>query len=266
MPHVIMSFYPTFSAQGSLPKETVLYHTFPHQYFKDMVETHRLYFRKVYKWADTYEYPIRFMPEDRKDRVKNGLFGFCLTKKYDKEAMWKLYSGNDYGVCVKTTAVSICNALSGIVKSSLPTDNNAFIGNVRYVSYLEDHPERMFQEDFRFEYPDYMYPAFLKRDAFSYEEEVRLILFDTDAYFRGASDGLYKELSNLNFIHEIILSPYCSEENRLEIENFCREHGILVPISQSNFLKQIEENSVPLPTEDQLYWGLSKKSYGIISP
>lgn len=268
MGHAILRFYPLFSIQGTLNKDTVLYHIFPCSRFKEMIKNRKLYFRKVSRWADTYEYPIRFMPEDRKNSIKNGLFGFCLTEKYDKEAMWKLYSGNDkYGVCIKTTVSSICNALKDIVKYPPPLDfnNNAFIGRVCYVPYLENHPERMFEEDSRYEYPDYMYPAFLKRDAFSYEEEVRIILHYINFRSHIPDDGLYQELSDFSFIDEIILSPYCTEGDKTEINNFCREHEIFVPVSQSEFLKTIDEDSVSLPEEEKVYWGSPQGAYGINS-
>lgn len=264
MGHAILGFYPLFLIQGTLNKDTVLYHTFPCSRFKEMIKDRKLYFRKVSRWTDTYEYPVRFMPEDRKDRMKNGLFGFCLTEKYDKEAMWKLYSGDDeYGVCIKTTVSSIYSALKGSIKGPNDFYNNAFIGRVLYVPYLDDDPSQMFECTEKREYPDYMYPAFIKREAFDYEEEVRIIFFDMLFRDHIFDNGLSLKLSTLNFIDEIILSPYCTEENINEIKSFCKEYDIVASIRQSELLKRIDEDSVPLPCEDKVYWGRPQGAYEI---
>lgn len=266
MSHAIKIFHPLVAAQKSLDKDTVLYHTFQYDYFEKMLMAKKLYFRRVVKWADTYEYPIRFMPEDRRESIEESLFGFCLTKKYDKEVMWKLYSGEDNrGICIKTTASAICQALAGITRSSLGPTNNVFIGNVRYVSYLENRPDLMFNEDIKSEYPDYMYPAFIKRDAFDYEEEVRLLVHDLDAKLSNPENGLWKDLSSMDFIQEIILSPYYPEDKIDEVEALCHKNGLSVPIHKSDFLKKIAENSVPLPEESKVYWDQPEGAYDISS-
>lgn len=266
MAHAILHFHPHFAAQHSLSPDMVLYHIFPVNRFKEMIENQSLYFRRVVKWPDTYEYPVRLMNEDRREVIEHSLFGFCLAQKYDKEAMWKLYSGcSPYGVCIQTTVDAFCKSIYSVLSNKLNNfPNNAFIGKVQYVSYLDSRPSQMFEEDFRFEYPDYMYPAYLKRDAFSYEEEVRLLVHDMDSTTCTPKDGISKPLSTLGFIHKVIVSPYASLEQVEEVESLCKKYAITAPVCQSPFLKELDEGSSVLPDESLVYWGSPQNHYDIL--
>lgn len=256
--------YSKFFAQSCLNKNTQLYRIFTLKRFNEMLDNKAIYFRKVVKWADTFEYPIRFMPEDRRNAIEKNLFGLCLTKTYDKEAMWKLYSGEQaYGVCIKTTAQSICRALDINCEPSNPDRSIPFIGNVKYVSYLESEPSHMFDEEDKIQYPDYMYPAYIKRDAFSYEEEVRIMILKSG--MAPTIDGISIPLLDFSFIHEIILSPYYPEKDILSFKSLCKDYGLAVQIRQSDFLREIDENSVELPPNKKIYWGLPRDFYDILS-
>ena len=262
MGHCIFG-YPGFYAQSRLDRSTQLYHIYSLNRFKELLENKSVYFRKVTKWTDTFEYPIRFMREDRREVIEKSLFGLCMTKEFDKEAMWKLYSTDDHGVCIKTTASAICNALSITSQESSKIRPLAFIGEVKYVPYLTSEPSRMFYEEDKRQYPDYMYPAYLKKDAFSYEEEVRIMLLKFG--IPSATNGIPIPLRDFSFIHEIILSPYYPEDDILSFRSLCKEHGLDIQIRQSEFLRKIDENSVKLPTEREVYWGAPKDAYDILS-
>lgn len=266
MGHAIIS-HSGFYAQNSLDKNTALYHIFSLDHFKQMLDSKSIYYSRVVKWADTFEYPIRFMPEDRRLNIEKCLYGFCLSKNYDKEAMWKLYSGRgECGVCIKTTATSICNAFFSDSGKLPPGFYDAFIGNVKYVSYLDTNPSRMFDEKEKYEYPDYMYPAYLKRDAYYYEEEVRILVYNLSMISQASCNGIFLDLQNFSFIHEIILSPYYPKDKLSTFYKLCEQYRMNVKIRQSDFLQKIEENSVVLPSEDKVYWGLPKNAYNIIKP
>ena len=263
MAHGIL-ILPGFTAQHSLERDKPLYRIFSFERFCKLLVDRRIYFRNVVKWEDTYEYPIRFMPEDRKDFLQRGLYGLCLTKAYDKEPMWKLYSGKNLnGVCIRTTAEAICNSLQLFDYTDGVCWKTAFIGNVKYVSYLDDNPTQMFYEPDRFEYPDYLYPAYIKRKEFSYEEEVRIMLYNGDP-IKLNSDGQLFGVKSLDFIHEVILSPYASKEDIALLEAICMAFGVKVSVRQSDFLNKIKENSFPLPPEQNLYWGQAKHGYNIL--
>lgn len=263
MGHCIFG-YPGFRAQSCLDKNTQLYRIFTLKRFKEMLQNQAIYFRKVVKWEDTFEYPIRFMPEDRRKAIEKCLFGLCLTKAHDKEAMWKLYSGGDeQGICIKTTAKAICSALNIISHESEAIRTLAFIGNVKYVSYLDSEPSRMFDEEDKVQYPDYMYPAYIKRDAFSYEEEVRIMILKHG--IAPTFNGISIPLRDFSFIHEIILSPYYPEKDISSFKSLCEDYGLDVQIRQSDFLRKIDENSVELPSERKIYWGVPRDFYDILS-
>ena len=258
MGHAVLTFRPAFLAQKSLSKDTALYHIFPFKTFEQVIKNQSLCFRKIVKWPDTYEYPIRLMPESRKKVIEKRLFGFCLTRRFDKEAMWKMYSGEDgCGICIKTTVSSFCQAIRNVY-------TNAFIGNVQYVSYLENNPEKMFDEKIKFEYPDYMYPAYLKRDAFSYEEEVRLLVYETEDILNTVRDHLKVGIENMQFIHEIILSPYYQEDKKTEVFDLCKKYNISPQIYQSGLINRMNEDGFLLPGENEVYWGRPMGGYDVL--
>ncbi len=260
MGHGILRFHPTFAAQESLEKNTILYHIFPLNQFQKTIEQKKVFFRRVIDWPDTYEYPIRAMPEDRRELIEKCLFGFCFAQTCDKEAMWKLYSYDDHkhGVCIQTTVASFCQSLGHFTDKDF---TNVFIGKVKYAPYLESDPSCMFYEQDKTQYPDYMFPAYLKRDCFSYEDEVRLLLFDTD--FREIPHHLI-DIRSFSFIHSIILSPYFPDEDIHNLKKLCTEHSINVNIQRTDLFRNIKENSAELPPESELYWGAPKNAYKIL--
>lgn len=173
-----------------------------------------------------------------------------FTSNYDKEAFWKIYGD----ICVKTTVGSIFDTLKNFTAQEWTND---FIGKVKYVDYLDEEPKKIFYEVDKTEYPDYMYAAFIKRKEFAYEEETRVILFaHTNTVIPRPNILVPVDLS---FIKEIILSPYVSSSKLNEVENLCRKNGVIVPIQISGLFKKLDERTMPLPSENDMYWGCPRK-------
>ena len=259
MGHGIIRFHPTFQVQSSLSEDTVIYHIFSFEYFKALLESRSLYFKRIVEWYDTYEYPVRFMPEDRKELIVRYLFGICFAQQYDKEAMWKLYAGDDYktGVCVKTTVKRVYDAIKNYTEHEW---RNGFVAKVKYVPYLDDEPAKMFFESDKTTYPDYMYPAFIKRDAFSYEDEIRIMIFDPSRAEKGQIESSINVPVDLSFIDGIILSPYFPSDKKEEFYNLCNKQELNVPITQSTLFQKLAENIKPLPEDNLVFWGGPKRS------
>lgn len=249
MAHAILSLSPNFQRHKDVDPNTPIFHIYKGKYFDELLSGN-MYFRRVRKWPDTYEYPIRFLQEDRRKVIERCLFGICFTQVFDTEAMWNLYSGEDScGICIKTTVNKFSRALLPSLEES-----NAFWAPVKYVPYLESEPLKMFDEDDKLLYPDYMYSAYLKRGAFSYEQEMRLLILDYNS-ISNVKDGKKYHIQDLSFIDEIILHPKFPDNGvDIFISKF-NDRNIQIPIRKSGLFKELDENSLPLPNEDKLYWG-----------
>lgn len=78
---------------------------------------------------------------------------------FESEAMWKLYSASADSVCIQTTSKSLRNQLP----------DTANFGKVRYIDFATYQlPEPSLAYD----------PAFLKRQSFEHEKEVRAVIVD----------------------------------------------------------------------------------------
>ena len=92
----------------------------------------------------------------------------------ESDAMWKLYSGADEGVCIQSTFGNLIASLTG-------TEERVYIGKVKYLDYKKDAIDES----------NVFAPFISKRRSFQHERELRAVvrrMGDTDhAYFN--SDG-----------------------------------------------------------------------------
>lgn len=270
MGEVIFAFHPKFAIQSSLDKDETIYRIFPQFYFEEFIERKQLYFKLITRWLDGYEYPTRALQGEYRKGVEDRLFGLCFARNYDKEAMWKLYSrspqGDDrytdrHGICIKTSVGALCKSLLNMADNPF---QNLFIGKVKYVNYLDSDLAKMFYEDDKMEYPGYMYPAYIKREAFEYEEEIRVLLCDITRRC-DQSGGSLVDVEDLSFIHGIILSPDYPKEDIEKLKSKCKECGIdidgNVSVEKSKLWMPIQERSAQLPPNKDLFWGGPKGAY-----
>lgn len=264
MGEVILAFHPKFAIQSSLKKDETIYRIFPQIYFEEFIERKQLYFKLITRWTDGYEYPTRALQGEYRKGIENYLFGLCFAKNYDKEAMWKLYSRSPqgdlghtdhHGICIKTSVGALCKSLFNMADNPF---QNLFIGKVKYVNYLDSDLTKMFYEEDKMEYPGYMYPAYIKREAFEYEEEIRVLLYDISRKC-DQSGGSLVDVEDLSFIHGILLSPDYPEEDIQELKSKCKECGIdidgNVPVEKSKLWVPLQERSVQPPPDKDMFWG-----------
>ena len=98
----------------------------------------------------------------------------------ESDAMWKLYSGVDEGVCIQSTFDSLVASLTG-------TEERVFIGKVKYLDYKKDAIDES----------EVLAPFISKRLSFQHERELRAVVWrmrDTDyAYFNYDGSPATKE-------------------------------------------------------------------------
>lgn len=195
-----------------------VYHFMTLDRLVEMVDTGLLYFHQVVRWEDPWEIPYRYLQltKQRANRdFENAkyMYGICWTRTFDTDAMWRIYSKNKDSVCIATTIKQLYDALSLL----WPTYSNLFMAPVQYEDLTEANINEVISSNEAQYYPQFMYPAFIKRTAFQHENEIRLLLFCVSIgefwinSVKFEKTGIKIPLTNTGFINEIILDPRLSD-------------------------------------------------------
>lgn len=197
--------------------DTKIYHFMPLVRFVEMLDKKLLFFKRVTEWEDSWEIPYRYLHliKDEKNReIINAkyMYGTCWTseKSYDTDAMWRIYSKDKQSICFSTTISKLFSALTSERIFDAQT-TNLFMAPIYYVDLSPHSINRIIDSEEAKYYPSYMYPAFLKRDRFSHESEIRLLLFKFffgyNSGVKQHSNGISIPLNHVNFVNEVILDP-----------------------------------------------------------
>ena len=166
-----------------LTVDTVIYKFIKFDYFLLMLRNKKIRLDKIISWPDPFENLLLrcdcYTPEGRHvnlDDQKNSLYGFCFSEIDESDAFWRIYSPQQGGVRLKTTVGKFFDALygNGHTKSERIS---LFFRKVDYVtedefSKIIENPEKVKSEIFN-QKPNKI--AFMKREAFSHENEIRLL-------------------------------------------------------------------------------------------
>lgn len=186
----------------------------------------KLYLRCIEKWNDPYE--TRLFNTDIKDKttgstftypLRKQVYGACFTTGYNAEGQWKVYESPQDGprVLITLEISEFFNALRN------DKDHDFYVGFVSYHKQqqinsqinqlIQQNPEvykrthDLTPED----YKNLLKPLFIKRQAFSYEREVRIIMVDKSSSSDAIKISLGSGNSFTSLIKSITLSPYASE-------------------------------------------------------
>lgn len=163
------------------------------------------------------------------ERKMKALKTICCWNISDSEsaALWKIYSDFNQGIMITSNITSIIEAFK-------ETDENIDLSEVKYINYSTD------------EMPDgnSMFPVIHKHNAYSYENELRLIHtvdFDNGLIYDWSKEEI-EQGKNLNvdldkLIDEIVLSPYSPKWYVKLIENLCETYDLKTVITQSDLSK-----------------------------
>lgn len=266
------------SAHKELDLNQPLYHIMRFKYLKQLVEKKHFRMSKITSWADTYEYPIRAIVDDRKRHIAKNLVGYSMTQEYDVESLWKLHGMNEQQtfdnetICIKINPILLSKLIFNtfINQNKLITGQydywvcNIFIGPIKYLDLKNDEMYKIFDFKDKELYPDYMYPAFLKRKNFEYEKEVRLVLYSV-AFDLSNSNHIFISLENLDFIEEVIINPFISCPNLEYLEKSIKQiFNKDIKVTKSLLFQNIE-SEVELVNDTVKYWGQAKDAQAIVS-
>ena len=171
-------------------------------------------------WEDKFENPLfraKFTNRDGKqiDLRKAGqkLYCQCWTLEVESDAMWKLFGSQSTGVRVTTLVKDL--QLQAYNSHDLDSNEAVFtkLGKVEYLSESEIRQKFQSAEEFvnRFKEPNcegFYDSLLIKRIAYSYEKEVRLIAHDFDGRFGcSKTNRLSIPIAGTHWIQHVTFGP-----------------------------------------------------------
>lgn len=238
----IDQFYKNKNIVNGLELNTPIYKFFPLKYISSLLQG-KLYVGKVSSWEDVYEnflFKQRFSLEDgtlvSADSLIRCSFGQSWTKSDETDAMWRIYSRipekriysgdfhelDNVAVRIKATAQKLYDAVYTDDSCMIST----YIGSVEYNS-LDSINQWL--SNLKLSFGDLSQTMarslFLKRQEFSHEEEVRIIISYATDDQRINNDNIIFQIDPYSFIEEILLDPRLIGT---EIERVIREQLVVM--------------------------------------
>lgn len=93
MGEAILGQIGNFRVHKDIDSTTSAYHIYSLEYFSEFLKERKVFFHKINMWRDVYELPSKFI--SNAIDLSSSLYGHCLTYNFDREVMWRLYSGID---------------------------------------------------------------------------------------------------------------------------------------------------------------------------
>jgi hypothetical protein len=214
--------------------------------FLELLNTKKLVLPNTSIWEDVYENyflkkPINF--QNHKVSLKDQIvcmYGQCWSKLIESDALWRIYSGDKKSVKIKSTPSKI---LKGII-SSKDYDYTKILGiKSGIVSYhSKDYIKKIFN-DVKLKHifnnaSEFMIKSlFIKRNEFSHEQEVRIILkytFTND--ISQCFDEKIKKFSIApnDLIDEVVFDPRCDNSYFLTFHDVIKKCGFVGDIKKSD--------------------------------
>lgn len=215
-----------------------------YEHLIDDIKNNTLTLVRLKLWADPFE---NFLlnstgvmdngAEVSFENISNSYYAQCWSLREESDGLWRNYKGKeDFAIKIKTTTHKIFNEIYNIDDKFHYL--NYFIGKVDYVDdkniidFFKDKVDVLhFQSGI--EFPQTM---LMKRKAFDYEEEIRIIVKKGDHH----KDLLPLPCNWNNFVDELIFDPWIDQQKfneiKLEIENL----GFTGKITRSNLYDKMK--------------------------
>ena len=229
----------------AVPKaDAVLWRYMSFTKFVSLLTKNALFFSRADKLGDPFEgslSPINIAsrpemykdkPEEQQKLIGEMIKDLCrLTlvncwhkNQYESDAMWKLYSGIEDGIAIKTDFQSLSESLQG--------SHPVAIGKVIYVDYDVTFIDEM----------NTLIPFVHKRKSFEHESEVRALIVVATSGIVGSiigkpapyEIGTYHEVDTSMLIKEVVVSPLAEEWFVELVQTTARTFGLSVLVRQSS--------------------------------
>lgn len=237
---------------GKLKNNNEIYRIFPRQRFFELFEERKNALVLPTMWKDPFENVI-LRAEVRTKTGEKGRFDFhddvygqCWTLETANNAMWQIYSRDEDAIRVRTTVGKLIKSLRAA--NADWADTACFIGRVKYLSdkELQKFGTSIFSSGLSAE--AVAKSLIVKRNAYNYENEVRLIYFEPSRTKH--PDGVFKyDLDPLSLIDQAMVDgrvPY--EEYKPIKEEIMKRTGLKDhQIKRSLLYRQPKDFVVEIP-------------------
>lgn len=216
-----------------------LYHMLPWQYARMILDRARLRLSPVRSWSDPYEAWWCGLLFDNPAPLKGyNAYGVCLTTGAHDEPRWRMAAFGrepDAPIVRLRSSAFRMNAVANALASSLI--GTAYLGDVRYKrqSLIADLAARVAATE---EKPPIDVAAemlMLKRAAFRFEQEVRLLWLDQAE----PREEVLVEIDPLSVFDQLMVSPHAMPAQISEIESYCRDLPLSILTSSVNALPSL---------------------------
>lgn len=237
-----------------------LYHILPFKYLYAQLKNGKVCFKQPDSWSDPFEGALcktifnQKISEDITIQhvfspLKSDISAQCWSLRQESWALWgeiKSQSCRNCPVQIKTTAGKLLLEY----KKKLERDASVYLGRIRY------YPEKEFKEElgkivrqFRSSpsQKKLLILSFLmKRDAFDYEHEVRLIRLGPST---SKGEKILVSCNLKDVIDQIVVHPSCTDKTMRMIERMLRNVGYTAEVTKSPLLNSLQ--SLDIPYEDE---------------
>jgi hypothetical protein len=208
----------------------------------DFFRTQRYDLVRTEKWDDPFETYLSGATYLYKGgtislALRQIVYGSCWTKKGASDAMWRIYSPDKVAVRIKTTP----NLLAEALDSALARKSRAkwFIGRVKYHSERDilNRAESIATDVYNDRTDTSAARSYLfKRNAFSHEDEVRILVVDRSS--RPKDGVLSLAMSPGDVIQSVLVDPRAPESVVHMYKSYLKsEFGFTRSVQQSQIYR-----------------------------
>ena len=212
---------------GKVKKQTYMLHYTSLSRLMEILETGRLSLANPIFWKDKND---AFSVAKSSSKAV-GVICFSLTEE-ESNLFWECYANDGIGVCIVFDKKSIEYLINRNPKYKMKEITYLHIDKDERKSILDQYNKAFRLKEIR----DL---AFVKRDAYSEEKEIRLALFTERKTFTCGNVVDYLELGKpiSSHIHKILLSPFLEEKQRRDIKillgNYLEKMNLNIKICSS---------------------------------
>jgi len=245
----------------NLEPDNIIYRFFNKDTFLKTLKEKKLCLVRPIIWADPYENyilsSIGITPQGKRvgfEKLRNNYYAQCWTIKSECDGLWRNYgkcsNGEAIAIKVKTNVKKLMNDFYDMSNTFYHSDSY-FIGKVEYHDndYFQKIPEKSISL-LDVNLTNAPHALLLKRKAFSYEEEVRLIfrkmetnnpdVFKNVKNMWDDSDKFFVSFDPNTLLDEIEIDPWLSKDTCMKITNEIRNLGYNGIIHQSQLYKRTD--------------------------
>lgn len=224
------------------------------------------FFSEPTKWNDKFEslfYCANFSPDKSKQASK--IYATCLTRKQNNEAAWKVYAhGPGLGAhCVQLELDVDC------LREEFENSSSKYDFSERKVDYKSEYYIMNLHRKHDIEYQKYFNPfslntfislLSLKRDAYEYEDEVRMFAIPKgaplDRSIHDTGDSIPLPITWKKVIKHVRVDKACTEAEFISIQQACF-HADINPVFKNspypNLFSELVSSSNYTNIEFELY-------------